>query len=58
MELLSFLDQYSFLFSLGHTIIAAIIGFLVSKIIPTLKRHKIKKSLSLGKVQFTRDYTG
>ena len=49
MKFLAFLDQYSFLLSLGYTIGAAIIGFLVSKMIPTLKRRKIKKCLSLGK---------
>lgn len=49
MEFLAFLDQYSFLFSLAYAIGAAIIGFLASKIIPVLRKHKIKKCLSLGK---------
>ena len=49
MEFLVFLDQYSFLFSIAYAIGAAIIGFLASKIIPVLRKHKIKKCLSLGK---------
>lgn len=61
MEFLSFLDQYSFLFSFTYTIGAAIIGFLSSIIIPEFKRHKIKKCLSLGKYEckiLLPDYSG
>lgn len=49
MKLLSFLDQYSFLFSLAYTLSVAIIGFFASKIVPALKKYKVKKCLSLGK---------
>lgn len=50
MKFLEFLDQYSFLFSLFYTVIATIIGFLASKIVPAIKKHKIRECLSLRKL--------
>lgn len=47
MKYIEFFDQYSFAFSLGYTIIVAITGFLVGRLIPAIKKHMIRKSLSL-----------
>lgn len=49
MKYIEFFDQYSFVFSLVYTIIVGVIGFLIGKIIPEIKKYKIKKCLSLSK---------
>ncbi len=49
MKYIELLDQYSFIFSLGYTIICAITGFLIGKIIPEIQKYKIKKCLTLVK---------
>lgn len=49
MEFLKFIDKYLFIFSLGHTLIIALIGFVVGKIFPIIKKYKIRKCLSLEK---------
>lgn len=49
MKYIEFFVQYSYIFSFSYTIIVLIIGFLVGKVIPAFKRHKIKKCLSLTK---------
>lgn len=47
LDTIKFLDKYSFVFSFLYTIIIAIMGFLVGKIIPIIHTYKIKKCLSL-----------
>lgn len=49
MKYIEFFDKYSFVFSLGYTIIVALIGFLIGKIFPEIQKYKIKKCLSLKK---------
>lgn len=51
MELIKFLDEYSFVFSLGYTIITAVVGFFVGRIFLEIKKFKIRKCLSLTKKQ-------
>lgn len=47
MKYIKLFDQYSFVFSLGYTIITAGLGFLIGKILPEIQKYKIKKCLSL-----------
>lgn len=57
MKYLEFLEEYSFLFP----IFTAVGGFFIGKINPILKKHKIKKCLSLDKYEckiILPDYDG
>lgn len=47
LDAIKFLDKYSFVFSFVYTILIAIIGFLMSKIVPKINTHRIRKCLSL-----------
>ncbi len=47
LDVIKFLDKYSFVFSFIYTIIIALVGFLISKAIPTINTYKIRKCLSL-----------
>lgn len=49
MPYIEFFDKYTFVFSFGYTVIVALVGVLAGKIIPIIKKYKIKKCLSLTK---------
>lgn len=46
-----FFDKYSFVFSFAYTLLVAICGFVISKLIPKIKQYKIRKCLSLSKYE-------
>lgn len=51
MDFIEFFNDYYFVFSFLYTLFVAIVGFSISKVLPLIKRHKIRKCLSLNKTQ-------
>lgn len=51
MNLIEFFNDYYSVFSFLYTLLGVVVGFFISKILPFIKRYRIRKCLSLKKTQ-------